>query len=359
MTARSRKASAVPEDIVRAVYTLGFQQGALTLHDRLRGLAVCRGWRDALSELPIPLVEIHDGKQAHNICRWATLAQPRIQELHQRSALDLVVQAVHSIQRKLAQLPALAELDLHGGYGRAALLASGPAAQLQGLTCLLGKLSVDFSALPGLKDFRVTNFVQLVGGASIAAATALTRVELTEWHQGWEHGSALEVLKNLPRSVKLLHLMGDWPVAAAALVGSLQGLVALDLEYVGAGQPALPVVGMPVWTSLRAISWVVVADVSLPQVLRQASNLEALQVWLEIPSASDVELITSLPALRKISLPIGVGAVEADRDPYGHGARRAQRAAAGCAIRRAKPHIHLEEPAFALHTEDFSRWALE
>ena len=34
MATRSRTVSAVPEDIVRTVYTLGFLHGALTLHDR-------------------------------------------------------------------------------------------------------------------------------------------------------------------------------------------------------------------------------------------------------------------------------------------------------------------------------------
>ncbi len=90
------------------------------------------------------------------------------------------------------------------------------------------------------------------------------------------------------------------------------------------------------------------------QVIRQASSLEALQVGLINPSARDLELITSLPALSKISLPIGPvedeGETSGDRE-----SKRAQRAAARCAM----PQIHVKDAELALHTEDFSRWALE
>ena len=62
---------------------------------------MCRAWRDALADLPIPLVEIPDGQEGLQVCRWAMLAQPRVSELHQLSNLDLALHAVQALQHKV------------------------------------------------------------------------------------------------------------------------------------------------------------------------------------------------------------------------------------------------------------------
>ena len=159
------------------------------------------------------------------------------------------------VHLQLSELPTLAELDLDGAEGKAALLVSKPAPQLQRLSCWLGGLSVDFATLPGLRAACFASYTELDRAASIAAATALTCLELREWDPDWEHSSALELLQSLPPSVSCLGLQGHWAPEAAALVGQLTGLSALALRVGYDDDPEPLAAGAPVWAGLRGFSW--------------------------------------------------------------------------------------------------------
>ena len=93
------------------------------------------------------------------------------------------------------------------------------------------------------------------------------------------------------------------------------------------------------------------------QGLEQASKLEALQAWLGNSSARDLDLITSLPALRKVCIPIFLCEWSGDDDDFPHPVERA--AAAICVIKRAMPQVNTLEARDYLSFDEFLRWALE
>ncbi|GAB4817245.1 hypothetical protein N2152v2_004291 [Parachlorella kessleri] len=200
---------------------------------------------------------------------------------------------------QLDDLPALIELELYDG-GRAALQASRPALQLQKLTCTAECLAVDFAALPCLKYGTFSLLCQLEDPATIAVATALTYLELdgrAEWGP-----SPLEVLRSLPPSVRCVSMDEQWPQEAADLLGDMTSLVGLQLHHLDVAP--LPADDAPVWAGLRAFgsSSLTRNDEGgeVPKALRQSSKLEVLQVSLMHPTIQDIDVITSLPALRKL-----------------------------------------------------------
>ena len=86
---------------------------ATVLACRLQGLAVCRTWLGALSDLPFPTITLYcqdDGDYWDNwknhydvgkVCQWIIMKQPTVTELYQQSPLELSDHAIHSLQRKV------------------------------------------------------------------------------------------------------------------------------------------------------------------------------------------------------------------------------------------------------------------
>jgi len=173
------------------------------------------------------------------------------------------------VQLQLAGLPVLAKLRLDGSLGKAALLTSGPAAQLQRLVCRVGQLSADFSALQGLQSAYFDVSTQLDQAASIAAATAPTCLELVCVGEHTDSRLGMDLLRNLPPSIRCL--AGSWPQDVAPLLGALTGLAGLSMHYWGPHPMPLPPVGAPFWARLRAFSWAVEED--------NGPNLNLPQVW--------------------------------------------------------------------------------
>ncbi|GAB4813924.1 hypothetical protein N2152v2_000970 [Parachlorella kessleri] len=221
-----------------------------------------------------------------------SLPRPTIQDVDVLASLPALRKLM------LDGLPALTELELLDGS--VAVLASEPAPQLQRLANDAGQLAVDFAALPGLKSAKLFTACHLERPASIAAATALTYLELTSEYE-WDP-SSLELLQSLPPSVRCLSMDKDWPQEAANLVGRMTSLVGLELlqEYAS----PLPADDAPVWAGLRALQSTQFGEASeggdVPKGLRRASKLEVLEVFLPHPTLRDVDIITSLPALRKL-----------------------------------------------------------
>ena len=78
-------------------------------------MAVCRAWREALSDLPLAHLELRSQEEDMSICRWAILTQPCVLELELCSNLELAVQAVHSLRRKVNfQYQWPCAVELHG-----------------------------------------------------------------------------------------------------------------------------------------------------------------------------------------------------------------------------------------------------
>ncbi|GAB4813914.1 hypothetical protein N2152v2_000960 [Parachlorella kessleri] len=259
---------------------------------------------------------------------------------------------------QLAELPALAELHLSDYTDKVALRASKPAPRLLHLSCLLGQLSADFAMLPGLKTACFASFTKLDCVANIAAATALTCLQLCEWNTDWEHSSGMELLRTIPSSVKCLALEGDWSEEVAALVGQQTGLEALALRGCENYDPVAPPAGAPVWAGLRAFSWTNAGDsrdrLNLPLGLCQASRLEALQCHVHTYTMEDMELLCSLPALKKLILAPyewwDDGHRKLVKDPHG--------AIVRCIARRALPGVYVEEVDEARKAEQLLEWAL-
>ncbi|GAB4813922.1 hypothetical protein N2152v2_000968 [Parachlorella kessleri] len=111
----------------------------------------------------------------------------------------------------------------------------------------------------------------------------------------------------LPPSVRCVSVDEQWPQEAADVLGNMTSLVGLELGT-GFGPPLLAD-DAPVWAGLRAFkgSSLAVAEEGgeLPKALRRASKLEVLDMWVRQPSAQDVDLLTTLPALRKLFLYTG------------------------------------------------------
>ena len=78
------------------------------------------------------------------------------------------------------------------------------------------------------------------------------------------------------------------------------------------------------------------------QALRQASQLEGLQVTLEKPSMQDMELLTSLSGLRKLAIPHCFHEVD---DPH--------HAAVRCIIQRAMPLVSMVKTDLLEYEESF------
>ncbi|GAB4813927.1 hypothetical protein N2152v2_000973 [Parachlorella kessleri] len=215
---------------------------------------------------------------------------------------------------QLDGLPALTELELEGG--RVAVQASRPPPQLKGLGACAEHLAVDFAALLSLKSATFSTEGQLEAPASIAAATALTYLQLDEWGP-----SALQLLCSLPPSVRCISVLdSELPQEAADLVGNMTGLVGLELNNGG----PVPAEDAPLWAGLRAFAYCLVAyDVEAGDVLkglRYASKLEVLQVHLDLQhpdiqlmdmeerSAQTANLVRNLPGLMASDLSYSKGA---------------------------------------------------
>ncbi|GAB4813911.1 hypothetical protein N2152v2_000957 [Parachlorella kessleri] len=256
----------------------------------------------------------------------------------------------------LCSLPALrklilttAFLRLDGDEGRAALVASEPAPQLRHLVGLAGRLSADFSALPGLGYAALNARQQLDQPASLAAATALTCLELYDSVTYRDYDWDLKLLQSLPPAVSCLRLHGDWPPETILLLEEMKGLRALALDYWDPKNTLLPPVGALLWNRLRAFSWscckMYAERYNLPQGLRRSSQLEALQACLVKPNTQDMELITSLPGLRKVVIAHDNEDLD---DPHCADARSI--------VQRALPHVALVEDE-VLESLDFFEWA--
>ncbi|GAB4813923.1 hypothetical protein N2152v2_000969 [Parachlorella kessleri] len=234
-----------------------------------------------------------------------------------RQALPLVeVVLDFELHIQLDDLPALTDLSLW--EGRFALQASRPAPQLQRLLSRAEHMAVDVAALPCLRSAEISTSCRHERPASIAAATALTYLALQnlrflEWDP-----STLELLRSLPPSVSCLTMREKWPQEAADVLGGLTSLVGLVLD----GRGPLPAEGAPLWAGLRALDCSPLAvedeEGDVPkqpeevdfrvQALRRASKLEVLQVDLDEPTIHDADLLTSLPALRRLVIPAGLSA---------------------------------------------------
>ncbi|GAB4813925.1 hypothetical protein N2152v2_000971 [Parachlorella kessleri] len=211
------------------------------------------------------------------------------------------------LQLQLDDLPALTELKLPGPAGgavrgRVAVQASQPVPKLQRLSSYAAQLAVDFAALPCLKSATFSASCQFEHPASIAAATALTYLSL-DGHilDGWRP-SALELLRSLPTSVRCISMDGEWPREAADLLGDMTSLVGLEMYQ----EEPWPADDAPVWAGLRAFGCCLLdIDVrrgDLLKGLRQSSKLEVLQVHWDEPTIQFMDVITSLPALRRLSM---------------------------------------------------------
>ncbi|GAB4813912.1 hypothetical protein N2152v2_000958 [Parachlorella kessleri] len=191
--------------------------------------------------------------------------------------------------------------------------------------------------------------------ANFAAATALTCLQLRKWESYRLQSSALELLRSLPPLVKCLAFEGDWSEEVAALVGQQTGLAALVLSTWQGCYPEAPSERAPVWTGLRAFSWSAGGHHGDRLNLPEASRLEALQCYMETYTMEDMELLCSLPALRKLILaPYEKWEEEegrANEEPHGRVVR-------GIA-RRALPGVYVEEVDVADRAEQLLEWALK
>lgn len=182
-------------------------------------------------------------------------------------------QAAHAAVAGGAAAPALAA----GAGGSSQLLEAGaaaaaavmPACALQSAKLLVTCLSADFSLLPALKSLELRfcytshlhrhfqSMPDVEGSASLAAATALTELQLGGRGRGLPPSMA-ELIRCAPTSLQTLKLESRWGQEVAAALGSLTQLSALTLatEHSGTAeaQGPLPAAGCPMWGNLRVLS---------------------------------------------------------------------------------------------------------
>ncbi|GAB4813928.1 hypothetical protein N2152v2_000974 [Parachlorella kessleri] len=293
-----------------------------------------------LRELRLRFWELTDAATAGAAVRFPSL--PSLAHLN-----VTVWQGPPELHIELDDLPALTELELNGG--RAALQASRPVPKLQRLSNYAEKLAVDFGALPCLKSATFYTSRQLDAPASIAAATALTYLELNIAEDEWDP-SALELLRSLAPSVRCVSMGEHWPQEAADLLGNMTNLVGLELRY--ATFTPLLADDAPVWAGLRAFGSCSLMTnderAAVPKGLRQASKLEVLQVMWSNPTIEDMDVLTSIPALRKLFV-------------YGYSWRASD--PVGSAVlnlsRRALPQVEVVLDAADFGEEFFQLWCAQ
>lgn len=159
---------------------------------------------------------------------------------------------------QLGALPLLQRMTLlvDGAMNLAATPGGFPRLKHLELTALAGA-AVDFAAMPALASALLYVEDELQGAASIAAATALTRVEFLDYVQEpmqLEKPGVMELLRALPRSCRGLSLVGDWDSGVAETVGQLPSVQALKVCYWNEGDDHYPAESEVVWAGLRALS---------------------------------------------------------------------------------------------------------
>ncbi|GAB4816113.1 hypothetical protein N2152v2_003159 [Parachlorella kessleri] len=233
-------------------------------------------------------------------------APPRLPAMPALTSLDLTLREGPPFSLCLASLPALRTLAL-SGEGSAVLEASPDVAGPPGSTTLASvrlccsDVVAPFSLMPAVRRAEVW-VDQLEGAGSIAAATSLTRLQL-----GGDEAAFCgepwvpELLRSAPASLRALAVVGSWLAAAATAAGSLVQLRALSV--VADAPTLLPPEGAAVWRSLQVLN----LDghdhtrrLPLPEVLRRAAQLKALQVFLSEPTVRDLHLLSLLPSLRHL-----------------------------------------------------------
>jgi hypothetical protein len=229
------------------------------------------GWLAALQQLRRLKLVLAPSQQA--------AAEPWVMPPLQRlTRLLLDTMPGSSLQLRLPGLLSLEHLVLKG-QGAAELVAEGqaPPSRLRRLKLNNRRAVVDFAVLPALTSLHLGVEEELVGAATVAAATALQQLRMGggrlddpggfPLYQAW----VLQVLENAPPSIHHLTIMGDWPEEVAEALGSmcqLRVLVLLDplsssWEQDDEDPPTRAGPG-ELWRNLQALRWVCSAP--LPQV---------------------------------------------------------------------------------------------
>lgn len=190
------------------------------------------------------------------------VSQPvQLPPLPSLAELDVWLARAQSLQLDLGRLPSLQDLDVReGGYFKQSRLEVAPnlapAGQLRRLRIDVCQVSMNFAQLPALEFAELGDDIrELQGAASIAACSALSRLQLGDddvvWH--FEHPWVAEVLRNAPQSLRQLAVGGWWTAEAAAAVGALAHLEGLSVGACRYARMPLPAEGSALWKNLRAL----------------------------------------------------------------------------------------------------------
>ncbi|GAB4816501.1 hypothetical protein N2152v2_003547 [Parachlorella kessleri] len=388
------RTEAWPEDIVQHIHALGLNKGALELKDRLRGLAVCRSWLKALSNLPIRTVYLSQRDVA--VCHWIIKSQPSIVELHLCQGLNLVraVQILHTVQRKDLQL--LAWKEPYGGFVQQGLPVPSIFPNLRHLCVEDAVTSSNWVA--GLGAMKSLEWLQLTiqskerladtAVMQLPRLTRLTRLSLDvqpgavvqlhldklpalSWLAMYGREGEAALLTDEP-ALHLHHLdCGDFGLLSADF-GALPGLKSMvlggrmELDQPGsiAGATALTFLELqsrgrenapdPVAQELLSslppsVSCLELTGTWTPQAaalgLALASKLEALQAIKHSVSVDELDLITSLPALEKLII------LALASNDNGAAGRRI--------VQRALPHVLILDCPKSADSQTFFKWALK
>lgn len=155
------------------------------------------------------------------------------------------------------------------------------AGKLRRLTVDVGQLSLDFAELPALEWATLgVSLDKLQGAASIAACSALSRLDLhAAIASTTDHPWAVELIANVPSSLRQLSLSNLWAAEATAAVGALTHLEGLSVSTWRVDPMPLPPEGSAVWSNLAALKLQCSnGALPLPQVSRatfRAADLRA------------------------------------------------------------------------------------
>ena len=309
---------------MRELYCLGVPQGLPPLHTLWPGLrclevvewadsaALPRGWVEQLRELKhlqtlaFPVPESIPDEAPQDVPSLPALTSLRITG-SARAHVDL------------SKLPKLEEL-VFGGYGRAIVdgAQAGPQpCRLRKLELLTPSSIVNFTHMGALRFAWLQDGVE--GTANLGAAMALQVLRLGGLHvwsppedydlrQPW----ALNALRHVPPSLRLLALCGEWGEEEVGAILDMGQLRALSLIGPGGegGPPSPRLAGEGrLWRSLRALRWDCYSN--LPEEIAQATQLEVLHCsWCDpnyryggwVPVLEDLSPLLSLPALRRLGV---------------------------------------------------------
>ena len=215
----------------------------------------------------------------------------RLPALPALTSLDLsLLTPDTSILVCLAYLPSLAELDI-GGSGTAAVAgvqseaasakeqresrppaprSSGGSSGSKLVRAKLGlvSLEVNFALMPALAHLELSDSLRFLNGAAgIAAATALTQLQLDAHFTIPEEGGLApwrrELMLCLPSSLRALSLP-RWRAGLASMLVALPRLVGLSVrEWEPQPPPTVLPAATALWASLRALD---ISTAEVPQV---------------------------------------------------------------------------------------------